>query len=47
MIKLKNILGNNPNFMFLDKIEATDIDNEIVFFPAQTLYKTFLDKNAD
>ena len=47
MIKLKNIVGNKPNFMFLDKIEATDIDDEIIFFLAETLYKIFFDKNAD
>ena len=41
MIKLRNIVGNKPNFMILDKIEATDIDDEIDFFLAQNLYKNF------
>ena len=41
MIKLRNIVGNKPNFMILDKIEATDIDDEVDFFLAQTLYKNF------
>ena len=39
MIKFKNIVGNKPNFMILDKLESTDIDDEIDFFIAQALYK--------
>jgi N-acylneuraminate cytidylyltransferase len=39
MIKLRNIVGNKPKFMILDKIESTDIDDEVDFFLAQALYK--------
>jgi N-acylneuraminate cytidylyltransferase len=39
MIKLKNIVGSKPKFMTLDKVESTDIDDEVDFFLAKTLYK--------
>lgn len=39
MIKLKNIVGKKPKFMILDRIESTDIDDEVDFFLAQALYK--------
>ncbi len=39
MIKLRNIVGKKPKFIILDKIESTDIDDEIDFFLAQALYK--------
>ena len=42
MIKLKNIVGNKPKFMILDKVESTDIDDEVDFFIAQALYKKII-----
>jgi len=42
MIKLRNIVGNKPKFMILDKVESTDIDDEVDFFLAQSLYKKII-----
>ena len=42
MIKLRNIVGNKPKFMILDKAESTDIDDELDFFLAQALYKKII-----
>ena len=39
MIKLKNIVGRKPKFVPLNKVETTDIDDEVDFFLAQKLYK--------
>ena len=42
IIILKNIVGNKPKFMILDKVESTDIDDEVDFFIAQALYKKII-----
>lgn len=42
MIKFRNIVGNKPKFMILNKVESTDIDDEVDFFLAQSLYKKII-----
>ena len=39
MIRFKNIVGKNPKFIVLDKIESTDINDRSDFKIAQMLYK--------
>lgn len=40
MIECKNVVGNKPNLMIIDEVEATDIDNEIDFTFAEYVYKS-------
>ena len=48
MIKLKNIVGKKPKFMILDRIESTDIDDEVDFFFLPKLYiRKYLGKNSN
>ena len=39
MIKRKNVVGFEPSFLFLDKIESLDIDDLIDFKIAELIYK--------
>ena len=39
MIKYKNIVGKNPKFIILNKLEGTDINDQTDFKIAQVLYK--------
>ena len=39
MIKFKNIVGKNPKFIILNKLQGTDINDKTDFKIAQVLYK--------
>lgn len=41
MLKLENVIGNNPKFITLDKVESVDIDDMIDFEFAEFLYSKF------
>ena len=39
MLQYKNIVTSTPTFYMLDEIESVDIDTELDFLVAETLYK--------
>ena len=41
MIKLGNVVGENPIFYMVNQIEATDVDTPIDFEFAEFLYKNY------
>ena len=44
MIKLKNIVGKNPKFFYLNKIECFDIDDKIDFEVVKSIFPNFSTK---
>ena len=39
MMERKNVVGYNPEFLELDKVEALDVDDELDFKIAEIMYK--------
>ena len=39
LLETKNVVGKNPKFITLDKIESVDIDDEVDFMVAECLYQ--------
>ena len=39
MLRYKNVVTSTPTFYMLDEIESVDVDTELDFIVAETLYK--------